>query len=99
MKWRSLWQTPLATVRTSTSRPMGLAMSTFSIVSSLCGPWNTAAFMNPSLGWGHPRRVPPFPSGIAVDRLLRAAFAGDEFGERGLGLGAPGDVERVVSLV
>ncbi len=35
MKWRSLWQTPLATVRTSTSRAMGLAMSTFSIVSSL----------------------------------------------------------------
>jgi hypothetical protein len=33
MKCRSLWQTPLATVRTSTSRPMGLAMSTFSIVS------------------------------------------------------------------
>src|SRR5262245_53911544 len=45
MKWRSLWHTPLATVRTSTSRAMGLAMSTFSVVSSLWGPWKTAAFM------------------------------------------------------
>ena len=32
-KCRSLWQTPEATTRTSTSRPMGLSMSTFSIVS------------------------------------------------------------------
>src|SRR5437870_13182472 len=51
MKCRSLWQTPLATVRTSTSRAMGLAMSTFSIVSSLCGPWKTAAFMRSLLSF------------------------------------------------
>src|SRR6185503_4582879 len=49
-KWRSLWQTPEATVRTSTSRPMGLSMSTFSIVSGWWGPWNTAAFMMTSSG-------------------------------------------------
>src|SRR5882724_1630458 len=48
MKCRSLWHTPLATVRTSTSRPMGLAISTFSIVRGLLGPWNTAAFMESS---------------------------------------------------
>src|SRR2546428_7251354 len=48
MKCRSLWHTPLATVRTSTSRPMGFAMSTFSIVSGFWGPWNTAAFMDSS---------------------------------------------------
>src|SRR5437867_10246872 len=29
---------------------MGFAMSTFSIVSSLWGPWNTAAFMAHSFG-------------------------------------------------
>src|SRR2546428_5292172 len=48
MKCRSLWHTPLATVRTSTSRPMGFAMSTFSMVSGFWGPWNTAAFMDSS---------------------------------------------------
>src|SRR5882724_7960822 len=71
MKCRSLWHTPLATVRTSTSRPMGLAISTFSIVRGLLGPWNTAAFMESSFlgqeiadenagsrcGQGGPRRV------------------------------------------
>src|SRR5712691_4187466 len=43
--WRPLWQTPVATVRTSTSRPHGLSTSTSSIVS---GSWTlrkTAAFM------------------------------------------------------
>ena len=45
MKWRSLWQTPLATVRTSTSRGPGLSISTSSIVSGSCGPWKMAAFM------------------------------------------------------
>ena len=33
------------TMRTSTSRPMGLSMSTSSMVSGWCGPWNTAAFI------------------------------------------------------
>src|SRR4029453_1617386 len=37
--------TPLATVRTSTSRSMGCATSTFSMVRGFWGPWNTAAFM------------------------------------------------------
>src|SRR5206468_8991639 len=47
-KCRSLWHTPLATVCTSTSRPMGFATSTFSMVRGLLGPWNTAAFMDSS---------------------------------------------------
>src|SRR5580765_8196155 len=47
-KCRSLWQTPEATTRTSTSRPAGLSMSTFSIVSGWWGPWNMAAFISSS---------------------------------------------------
>src|SRR5580700_8783047 len=44
-KWRSLWQTPLATVRTTTSRSLGSSISTCSIVSGWPGPWKTAAFI------------------------------------------------------
>ena len=43
--WRSLWQTPVATVRTSTSRPQGLSIS---MVSTVSGSWtfrNTAALI------------------------------------------------------
>src|SRR4051794_10467563 len=40
---RSLWQTPVATVRTSTSRRSGLSISTVSIVSGACGLRKTAA--------------------------------------------------------
>ena len=48
---RSLWQTPVAIVRTSTSRPHGLSMSTVSTVSGSCTLRNTAALicMWPSL--------------------------------------------------
>src|SRR5438128_9183941 len=43
---RSLWQTPVAAVRTRTSRPQGLSMSTDSIVSGSCGLRKTAALMS-----------------------------------------------------
>src|SRR4029077_5031408 len=99
MKCRSLWQTPLATVCTSTSRPMGLAMATFSMVSGLWGPWKTAAFMVCSFaGWpGWPRRGQCIaPSGLA---LPGPALAGDEVGDGRLGLGAPHHGGGVASLV
>src|SRR6516165_1616361 len=44
--WRSLWHTPVATVRTSTSRPPGWSMSTGSIVSGSCTLRNTAALIS-----------------------------------------------------
>src|SRR3954447_7616749 len=40
---RSLWQTPVATVRTNTSRRSGLSTSTVSIVRGACGLRKTAA--------------------------------------------------------
>src|SRR5580704_2277208 len=43
---RSLWQTPVATVRTSTSRPKGLSMSMASIVSGSSTLRKTAACMS-----------------------------------------------------
>src|SRR5262245_20602390 len=85
MKCRSLWHTPLATVRTRTSRPIGLAMSTFSIVRAWWGPWKTAAFMG----------VAPLRGSV----LPRPALTGDEVRESVVGLGAPHDVGRVGPLV
>ena len=41
---RSLWQTPVATVRINTSRPHGLSTSTDSIVNGSCTLRKTAAF-------------------------------------------------------
>ena len=43
---RSLWHTPVATVRTSTSRPHGLSTSTCSIVSGACTLRKTAALIS-----------------------------------------------------
>src|SRR4029450_3379710 len=99
MKCRSLWQTPLATVRTSTSRPMGLAISTFSMVSGLWGPWKTAAFMSCSFaGWPACARRGQCiaPSGPA---LAGAPRAGDEVREGRFGLGAAHHAGRVAPLV
>src|SRR5215831_19701535 len=98
MKCRSLWQTPLATVCTSTSRPMGLAISTFSMVSGLWGPWKTAAFMSCSFArWRMP--VAETQCSARSGLALRPALAGDEVRERALGLGPPHDVGGVAALV
>src|SRR5919106_3203870 len=43
---RSLWQTPVAAVRTSTSRPHGLSTSTDSMVSGWCTFRKTAALIS-----------------------------------------------------
>src|SRR5262249_9960816 len=43
--WRSEWQTPLHTVRTSTSSDRSSARSTSSIVSGSWALWNSAAFI------------------------------------------------------
>ena len=48
MKCRSLWQRPAAAVRTSTSRPRGLAIATSSIVIGWRASWRTAAFIGRS---------------------------------------------------
>src|SRR4029450_1526628 len=99
MKCTSLWQPPLATVRTSTSRPMGLAISTFSMVSGLWGPWKTAAFMSCSFtGWsGRAGRGQwSAPSGLA---LQRPALAGDEVREGRFGLGPAHHAGGVAPLV
>src|SRR3989441_2202704 len=45
---RSLWQTPVATVRTRTSRPHGLSISIASIVNGSCTFRKTAAFVSMS---------------------------------------------------
>src|SRR4029453_4402057 len=99
MKCRSLWQTPLATVCTSTSRPIGLAMSTFSMVSGLWGPWKTAAFMSCSFtGWSARggRGGGGAPSGLG---LQRPALAGDEVREGRFGLGPAHHAGGVAPLV
>src|SRR5208282_2153039 len=44
-KCRSLWQTPLATTLTRTSRSCGSSISTFSIFSGWLGPLKIAAFI------------------------------------------------------
>src|SRR5437667_1589054 len=44
--WRSLWQTPVAAVRTRTSRPHGLSISMDSIVSGSCTFRKTAALIS-----------------------------------------------------
>lgn len=44
-KWRSLWQTPLATVLTTTSCSMGEEISISSMVKGAWGSRNMAAFM------------------------------------------------------
>src|SRR5271169_1372769 len=51
---RSLWHTPVATVRTSTSRPHGLSTSTCSIVSGACTLRKTAALISIGLS---PHRI------------------------------------------
>src|SRR6185312_7831359 len=61
---KSLWHTPVATVRTSTSRPAGLSTSTASIVSGSKTLRKTAAFI--CIG------RPP-GTRQAYDRLSRAA--------------------------
>src|ERR1700730_15518539 len=45
-KWRSLWHTPVATVRTSTSCSRGSSIWISSMLSGLPGPWKTAAFIS-----------------------------------------------------
>src|SRR5690348_16327136 len=71
---RSLWHTPVAAVRTSTSRPHGLSISTDSIVSGACVLRKTAAFI--SMALSSPRRVPaePVADRAAHDQLLIAAL-------------------------
>src|SRR5260370_27435355 len=71
---RSLWQTPVAAVRTRTSRPDGLSISTDSIVSGSCGFRKTAAII--SMATSSPsdstRELPAEPraDGAAHDQLF-----------------------------
>src|SRR5260370_8142829 len=71
---RSLWQTPVAAVRTRTSRPDGLSISTDSIVSGSCGFRKTAAII--SMATSSPtestRQLPAEPraDGAAHDQLF-----------------------------
>src|SRR6058998_1715019 len=70
---RSLWQTPVAAVRTRTSRPDGLSISTDSIVRGSCGLRKTAAFI--SMARSSLRQLPaePVADRAAHDQLLVAA--------------------------
>src|SRR5215813_6801407 len=70
--WRSLWHTPVAAVRTSTSRPHGLSISTDSIVSGACVLRKTAAFISITLS--SLRQVPADPvADAAAHHQLRVA--------------------------
>src|SRR5881296_2996155 len=70
---RSLWQTPVAAVRTRTSRPDGLSISTDSIVRGSCGLRKTAAFI--SMARSSLRQLPaePVADRAAHDQLPVAA--------------------------
>src|SRR2546430_4715903 len=70
---RSLWQTPVAAVRTRTSRPDGLSISTDSIVRGSCGLRKTAAFI--SMTRSSLRQLPaePVADPTAPDQLPFAA--------------------------
>src|SRR5215471_147672 len=71
--WRSLWHTPVATVRTSTSRPQGWSMSTASIVSGSCTLRNTAASISIAFFLPKPAR---HVSSYHLSRPLRTRSTG-----------------------
>src|SRR5215469_2488556 len=88
---RSLWHTPVATVRTSTSRPQGLSISTASIVSGSCTLRNTAASISiafflpkPGASFSFYHLLRPLPMRSTRPKRLRAeARAFDERAQLG----------------
>src|SRR5215471_6304763 len=74
--WRSLWQTPVATVRTSTSRPSGLSISTASIVNGSNTLRKTAASI--CMGSSFAERILPAAGDVQCDAGDVARLVGGE---------------------